>query len=114
MKRQLLDKPLRQMKTHFMPFPHESPRAETTEDGSEIHKFRFAFPKGTLDARMNHRDSRICGGPNCTEKVNSQIPFYVAAHDRVIGFCSESCRMRFENKDAREDQGKTDARMYDG
>jgi hypothetical protein len=57
MSRRRRKKPLpkiqRTLNTHFMPYPHDHPHAETTEDGDEIHKFRFAFKRGELDARMS-------------------------------------------------------------
>ena len=49
-------RPIRQQNVAFQPFPHAGPRAETKEDGSEIHKFRFAYPRGTLDARMSGKE----------------------------------------------------------
>lgn len=57
-------------------------------------------------------DSRTCGASNCNQKVNMQIAPAYLADQRVIYFCSDSCRMRFENKDARTDADKTDARVY--
>ena len=62
---------------------------------------------------MNHKDSRVCGAMNCNQKINPQVPFLVLSESRVVGFCSESCRMRYENKDARDERGKVDARVYE-
>ena len=46
------------LNTHFEPYPHDHPRAETKEDGSEVHKFRFPIPRGILSPRMSTLEIR--------------------------------------------------------
>lgn len=49
---------MKRLNTHFQPYPHDYPRAETKEDGSEVHKFRFPIPRGILSPRMSALEIR--------------------------------------------------------